>query len=260
MDKNNDHGNVLYLGELDSMKIVTASAFTQKPIAKPEITYLKSIYIELRKAFKPHSNYFIMYYTYMLDGVKSHYTVTDLIKIFYKEEKESSKTNNKLNSSNTNEEYTIMCNTFVGTNPDQLSLMNKALDLNYLPTFDDKSGDFVWSNNFINNNNNSINILNDPYLNTTNKSIFKSEDLNYKGGFDIRNGSMISLNSSILIDNENVDNNLLNTNPNLLTCNDNLKTNASETKLKSRRNPEESEKQKIMIDELNNLLKKMDFN
>eukprot|EP00340_Litonotus_pictus_P003309 CAMPEP_0170524690 /NCGR_PEP_ID=MMETSP0209-20121228/10175_1 /TAXON_ID=665100 ORGANISM="Litonotus pictus, Strain P1" /NCGR_SAMPLE_ID=MMETSP0209 /ASSEMBLY_ACC=CAM_ASM_000301 /LENGTH=343 /DNA_ID=CAMNT_0010813543 /DNA_START=471 /DNA_END=1499 /DNA_ORIENTATION=- len=281
LDPSHDYGNLLYLGELDNMKIVTATAFPHKQsgsrYTKPEKSYLKYLYVELRKAFNPYSNYFVMYYIYRLDGVKAFFSVNDLINIFYKEEKEKSKDfaknvktakedistsleNKKpLKKGESTTNYQTVSNQTFQTNgiPDkqeQLKKINHALDLLDLPVFDSQTGDFLWGKN--SNTGNSIvsndgNNLNEENLNTTNKSFLKSEDIIYGQSMNIRNGSIISLNSSIVADKDELE-------YPVNTLYSNLHSECNSKNFNNYQGTENLDKQKALIDDLSKLLGKLD--
>jgi hypothetical protein len=250
----------MYLGELEGMKIITATRERIKLAQRPETNYLRSLYCELRKAFNPYSPYFILYYIYMLDGVRNYYTVDDLIKVFFFKEKIQNKSdcikdegkdelfideNNYVKDDRRNEQ-TLLCNTRILSQQDHLERLNQALDFNYLPVFDSKTGEFNWLDN------NSSDINNNNIFLNKNFNAFKSEDM-YPKSLDLRNGSMISINSSIIVDREE---DVLQTSHQLPTRESNFKTQGSRLKI----NPESSDKQKALIDELNDLLKKLDVN
>ncbi len=269
----NEYGNIVLLGELDGIKIISATCSENlyiKISLKPEISYLKILFNELRNAFNPYSNFFIMYYVYMLDGVKQNYNVDELCQVFY-----PNKDIDKQTILAKNIDKTLLCQTYYGNSgyannlnnlnynntlegnnrPEIMNKINQALNLNEIPTFDDKTGEFKWSTNS-NNNFNSLNL-------NFNKSFIKSDDI-YKKSVDLRNGSLLSLNSSILYDgeDENIDDNLNNNvknitrivyddvskNNNLNTTNTNFPTQSNIT----------SEKHSTLIEDLNNLLKKID--
>lgn len=226
VDSENDYGNLLFLGELDGMKVITASNFNQRPTRKPEVIYLKFLFNELLQAFNPYSKYFILYYVYLLEGVRRLYTLNDLMKLLYDEEKANEKSsstknilidkysenkvidsdkeemkflkndinnshlidilkeisppesNNKdndlLSSSNNNEnnnennnsiknfhDNTVLANTGIfleNQPPDIYDKLSQALDLNFLPSFNYKNGEFTWDYNNMNKEENPLSV------------------------------------------------------------------------------------------------------
>lgn len=272
--ENNEYGQILLLGELDGIKIVSATCsenyVKNKNSIKPEISYLRTLFNELRNAFNPYSNYFIMYYVYMMDGVKQNYNVDELCQVFY-----LNKETDKQTIQTKNIDKTLLCQTYYGNSgyannlnnlnynntldgnnrPEVFNKINQALNLLEIPSFDEKTGEFKWPNNS-NVNFNSLNL-------NFNKSFIKSDDI-YKKSVDLRNGSLLSLNSSILYDGdeENIDDNLNNNVKNItriiyddVSKNNNLNTTNTNFPTQSNLN---SEKHSTLIEDLNNLLKKID--
>ena len=79
-------GNCFYdvlkcVGDLDGINIFTASA-KKCDIEPPDSDYLRTIYNGLLKTFHPYSEYLIMYYLYLLDGVKNFFSIKQLEEIF----------------------------------------------------------------------------------------------------------------------------------------------------------------------------------
>jgi len=79
-------GNCFYdilrcVGELDGINIFAVS--TKKcDIEPPDSDYLRVIYHGLLKTFHPYSEYLIMYYLYLLDGIKNFFSMKQLEEIF----------------------------------------------------------------------------------------------------------------------------------------------------------------------------------
>ena len=71
------------IGELDGINIYSLSSKNNN-IEKPDIDYLRIIYSGLLKTFHPYSEYLIMYYIYLLDGIKNYYSIKDLEEVFSK--------------------------------------------------------------------------------------------------------------------------------------------------------------------------------
>ena len=69
------------IGELDGINIYSLSS-SNNDIEPPDIDYLKLIYNGLLKTFFPYSEYLIMYYIYLLDGIKNYFSIKDLEEVF----------------------------------------------------------------------------------------------------------------------------------------------------------------------------------
>ena len=69
------------VGELDGINIYSVSSKNTN-IEPPDSDYLKTIYNGLLKTFHPYSNYLIMYYIYLLDGIKNFFSIKELEEIF----------------------------------------------------------------------------------------------------------------------------------------------------------------------------------
>ena len=79
-------GNCFYdilknVGELDGINIFALSSNNIK-IEPPDSEYLRIIYNGLLKTFHPYSDYLIMYYIYLLEGVKNFFSMKQLEEIF----------------------------------------------------------------------------------------------------------------------------------------------------------------------------------
>ena len=240
------------------MKIVTAtSCFKSHSTTslsikseKPTIEYLTFLYYELQKAFNPYSNYFIMYYIYMQEGVKSNFNLSELIKVFFKDESSSGKENCKTcENLNLNKEQGISnftSTSYLPERPDFYEAINQALDVNYLPTFDEKTGDFLWNQK-------------QEKMKSTekeNKSFYMEP--NYGKSLDIKNGSLISLNSSVVYNNHHQSgnfNNFVNTTNSEME----YKTPQNTKKMMSKDISSVNNNKKKLVDDLNSLLKKMEI-
>ena len=77
------------IGELDGINIYSLSSKNNN-IEPPDIDYLRIIYNGLLKTFHPYSEYLIMYYIYLLDGIKNFFSIKELEEIFFQ-----NKINNK---------------------------------------------------------------------------------------------------------------------------------------------------------------------
>ena len=69
------------IGKLDDINIYALSS-KSNVIEPPDIDYLRIIYNGLLKTFHPYSEYLIMYYIYLLDGIKNYYSIKDLEEVF----------------------------------------------------------------------------------------------------------------------------------------------------------------------------------
>ena len=69
------------VGELDGINIYSISSKISN-IEPPDSEYLRTIYNGLLKTFHPYSNYLIMYYVYLLDGIKNFFSIKELEEIF----------------------------------------------------------------------------------------------------------------------------------------------------------------------------------
>ena len=223
---------IKYVGNLDGIKILSISS-NKKEIIPPEAEYLRTIYSGLKKSFQPYNDYLIIYYIYLLDGVRNYYNIKQLYEVFLQNKTQSensssssSETNltigegtnqNKYlgilqqntldNLNNTpsqpikkNDNDTIKCSTcngspFMGTpEKEQLNQYSYIFDLHHLPIFDEITGEFFWSNNEAN-------------WKIARDSIIKSEEANVKS-MSIFHGSLISLSQSFTVkkdDNKDID-------------------------------------------------------
>ena len=223
---------IKYVGNLDGIKILSISS-NKKEIVPPEAEYLRTIYSGLKKSFQPYNDYLIIYYIYLLDGVRNYYNIKQLYEVFLQNKTQSensssssSETNltigegtnqNKYlgilqqntldNLNNTpsqpvkkNDNDTIKCSTcngspFMGTpEKEQLNQYSYIFDLHHLPIFDEITGEFFWSNNEAN-------------WKIARDSIIKSEEANAKS-MSIFHGSLISLSQSFTVkkdDNKDID-------------------------------------------------------
>jgi hypothetical protein len=222
---------IKYVGNLDGIKILTITS-KKKEIIPPEPDFLRIIYSGLKKSFQPYNEYLIIYYIYLLDGVRNYYNIKQLSEVFLQNKIEnsssvSSETNltigettkqNKYlgilqqntldNLNNTpsqpikkNDNDTIKCSTcngspFMGTpEKEQLNQYSYIFDLHHLPIFDEITGEFFWSNNEAN-------------WKIARDSIIKSEEANNGKSMSIFHGSLVSLSQSFTVkkdDNKDID-------------------------------------------------------
>lgn len=206
------------VGELDNIFIYSLTT-KQNEIVAPDTDYLRTIYSGLKKSFQPYSEFLIMYYVYLLDGVKNFYTIKQLQEVFLSQKSQSenssaasSETNMTIETGNNQNKYlgipqttlenlnktpspqikkdneTVKCSTcnaspFIGTpEKDQLNQYSYIFDLHHLPIFDENTGEFFWSNNEAN-------------WKTARDSIIKSEEANGKS-LSMNHGSLVSLSNS----------------------------------------------------------------
>ena len=165
-DQSYFYDNILCVGDLDNINIFSVSTDKKWEIAMPDVDYLKIIYNGLIKSFKPYSEYLIMYYIYLLDGVRNFYTIKQLLDVF-----------NSINNNNNNPENSSAAssetNMTIGENINQ----NKLLGIPNPQLFN------LTTNNNNNNNNNNINTIennNNNNINNNNNNINNTPPPNIK--------------------------------------------------------------------------------
>ena len=160
-------GNCFYdilkcVGDLDGINIFAISSKTSD-IEPPDSEYLRIIYNGLLKSFHPYSEYLIMYYLYLLDGIKNYFSMKQLEEIFLQ---------NKLNGRLTEHVSSISSETnlTIGEVQNQNKLLGIPMINNNIINKNDNN-----INNMIQNNkkNNIININN---KNTIDKNLNNSKD------------------------------------------------------------------------------------
>ena len=218
LNKNAFYNIVKCVGELDNI-LIYAVTTKQTEIIAPEPEYLKSIYNGLRKSFQPYSEFLLMYYVYLLDGVRNYYTIKQLQEVFLNNKSlndnssaASSETNMTIETGNNQNKYlmlpqntldnlnstpgprfkkdneTVKCSTcnaspFMATpEKDQLNQYSYIFDLHHLPIFDANTGEFFWSNNEAN-------------WKIAKDSIIRNEEANGKS-MSMNHGSVVSLSNS----------------------------------------------------------------
>ena len=161
-------GNCFYdilkcVGELDGITIFALSSKITD-IEPPDNEYLRIIYNGLLKTFHPYSEYLIMYYLYLLEGIKNYFSMKQLEEIFLL---------NKTNHRGTEHVSSISSETNLTIG--EVQNQNKLLGL---PSINNKilKNDNNNINNIIPNNNkqNIININNNK--NEDNKNLNSSKD------------------------------------------------------------------------------------
>jgi len=147
-------GNCFYdvlkcVGDLDGINIFALSS-KKSDIEPPDSEYLRVIYNGLLKTFHPYSEYLIMYYLYLLEGIKNFFSMKQLEQIFLR---------NKINGKGNEHVSSISSETNLTIG--EIQNQNKLLGI---PT----------KNNNIINNQNEINIINNDIqkdiVNKTNNS------------------------------------------------------------------------------------------
>lgn len=151
-------GNCFYdvlkcVGELDGINIFALS--TKKcDIEPPDSEYLRIIYNGLLKTFHPYSEYLIMYYLYLLDGIKNFFSMKQLEEIFLQ---------NKINGKN---EHVSSISSETNLTIGEVQNQNKLLRI---PNINN-------NNNINKNDNNYINNIINTNKNIENKNINTSKD------------------------------------------------------------------------------------
>jgi hypothetical protein len=179
---------------------------------------VKNIFIGLKKAFEPYSEYLILYYIYRLEGIKENYKVEEL-KIAFNRHNELDEKDSKMPSSSSertlfNEDNknieneiksnskdrspdretdkvceTVKCSTcnaseYLGTpEKDYLNTYNFIFNLNHLPIFDETTSEFLWGSNESN-------------WRVALESILNSEELKGQKPMSISNGSFLNASAS----------------------------------------------------------------
>ena len=138
----------------------------------PDVDYLKIIYNGLIKSFKPYSDYLIMYYIYLLDGVRNFYTIKQLLDIF---NSNNNNNNNPENSSAASSET----NMTIGENINQNKLLGiPNPQLFNITTNNNNNNNINTIENNNNNNNNNINNTPPPNIKKINNDTVKCSTCN----------------------------------------------------------------------------------
>ena len=154
-------GNCFYdilkcVGELDGINIFALSA-KQNDIEPPDCEYLRIIYNGLLKTFHPYSEYLIMYYLYLLDGIKNYFSMKQLEEIFLQ---------NKINGKS---EHVSSISSETNLTIGEVQNQNKLLGI---PNINNA----IYKNDNNNNNNNNINNIIITNKNMETKNINTSKD------------------------------------------------------------------------------------
>ncbi len=151
-------GNCFYdilkcVGELDGINIFAISSKISE-IEPPDNDYLRIIYNGLLKTFHPYSEYLIMYYLYLLEGIKNFFSMKQLEEIFLQ---------NKINGKN---EHVSSISSETNLTIGEVQNQNKLLRI---PNINN-------NNNINKNDNNYINNIINTNKNIENKNINTSKD------------------------------------------------------------------------------------
>ena len=146
--------------------------------------------------------------------------------------------NNKY-SKNLNEVVDLNINENNTNNKQFINKFSEVLDLKQLPVYDSKTGEFSWKNY------NNLNNINDNNYNNNDLKNKKCHHYSNSKSFDIRNGSIISLSSSMLEKDDDY--------TPIITVNSNNYNINSNNNVNNTKQPYE------FIEELNNVLKKLDL-
>ena len=118
----------------------------------PDKDYLNQIYIGLKKSFYLYSDYLIMYYLYLIHGIKTTYSLQKLAEIFFEDKKETNDENkNNINIKEIDNQkslwYFLPKKDNNNSNKEDINEYNYILDMEALPEFDETTGEFFWNNN-----------------------------------------------------------------------------------------------------------------
>ena len=265
LNQNAFYDCVKCVGELDNI-LIYAVTTKQSEIISPDPEYLRTIYNGLIKSFQPYSEFLIMYYIYLLDGVRNYYTIKQLQEVFLNNNNHndnssavSSVTNMTIETENNKNKYliahqntlenlnstpnikikkdneTVKCSTcnaspFIPTpEKDQLNKYSYIFDLHHLPIFDSNTGEFFWSNNEAN-------------WKTAKETIIRNEETNRKS-YGMNHGSLVSLSNSFNVN---------------ATGSGNKKDNGGELKTEELMGFKNDNHSGTFIEELNNILKEIE--
>lgn len=161
-------GNCFYdilkcVGELDGINIFALST-KKSEIEPPDNEYLRIIYNGLLKTFHPYSEYLIMYYLFLLDGIKNFFSMKQLEEIFLQ---------NKANNKGTEHVSSISSETNLTIG--ELQNQNKILSIPQINNNITNNKNTKNNNNKITNNSKQ-NIININANNIENKNLNLSKD------------------------------------------------------------------------------------
>jgi hypothetical protein len=148
-----------------------------------------------------------MYYLFRLPAVRTNYSIESLKQCFFKKSKSkkynyldtkqvSPRQNHCQTIHQTSEKEdggdTVKCSTcnvypeMSTPEKDNLNEYKYVFDLNHLPTFDDNTGEFIWSK------------TDESNWKTARNSLFKSEEICNTGNVSLNHGGLFSLTSSFV--------------------------------------------------------------
>ena len=165
-------GNCFYdilkcVGELDGINIFAIST-KKTDIEPPDNDYLRIIYNGLLKTFHPYSEYLIMYYLFLLDGVKNFFSMKQLEEIFLQ---------NKTNNRGTEHVSSISSETNLTIG--ELQNQNKIIaipQINNNNIMNNNKNENNINNKITNNNKPNIININNNNNHTENKNLNTSKD------------------------------------------------------------------------------------
>ena len=145
------------VGELDGINIYAVTT-KKTDIEPPDSEFLRIIYIGLLKTFHPYSEYLIMYYLYLLDGIKNFFSMKQLEEIFLQNKKILTKGGEHVSSISSETNMTI----------GEVQNQNRLLGI---PSNNNIDHNIINTNNYINKKKNNINDINTNKIDNTKDSI-----------------------------------------------------------------------------------------
>ena len=174
--------NIGILNEINIYSITTKN--NNIDLQPPDKDYLNQIYLGLKESFYLYNDYLIMYYLYLIHGIKTTYNLKKLTEIFFgnqsisKEDKESDVEIKEIENQKTLW-YFLPKNEHSEENKEDINQYNFILDMDALPEFDETTGEFFWNNN-------------DSNWEKINQKINDSKEIKNKV-VNVENGSIIKL-------------------------------------------------------------------
>ena len=157
-----------FVGELDGINIYSLSS-KNKDFEPPDIDYLKIIYNGLLKTFHPYSEYLIMYYIYLLDGIKNFFSIKELEEVFF--QNINNKINGHISSISSETNMTIR----EASNQNKLFGMSPSNNENNIKNNLLNQNNQIISKNKINKNNENIKDIIEVINETPKQNIQKNE-------------------------------------------------------------------------------------
>ena len=152
------------VGELDGINIYAVTT-KKTDIEPPDSEFLRVIYIGLLKTFHPYSEYLIMYYLYLLDGIKNFFSMKQLEEIFLQNKNILAKGGEHVSSISSETNMTI----------GEVQNQNRLLAI---PSNNNMEHNNINTNNYTNNKRNNINNINDINTNKNDNSKDSIEGIN----------------------------------------------------------------------------------